>query len=155
MRTTLTIECDIQNAQEILYSASKIIQKAEDIRTGLDKLHRLAGKIDRVLEGGINVYQFMELDDEYKKDYICQDGGGLQSYIKLYNSNKTDMSCQGCGVGVNTSRTLIGTPDISEPMYCYVHFCEINPSSRFIKKGDIINAEASQHKDAQGTETKI
>jgi hypothetical protein len=40
MKTTLTIECDIKEAQAILYSASKIIQEGMDARestTVLDK----------------------------------------------------------------------------------------------------------------------
>ncbi len=40
MRTTLTIDCDIREAQEILYTCSKIIEKAEDVREQ-ERLNRM------------------------------------------------------------------------------------------------------------------
>lgn len=41
MRTTLTIKCDMRDAQAILYEASKIIRGAEALR-GQDRLDRTA-----------------------------------------------------------------------------------------------------------------
>ncbi len=184
MRTKLTIDCDIIDAQNILYKAKKIISEGERnrdqerldelIRAGVIPEPRITPNYEDVLTAevtcpkcnwygriaelrvlnspidthcpkcntvikrmnqGINVYKFIALDDDEKGKYNCIDENGDEYDISVFDREKDEMSCELCGLAVNTDREkLIGTSDTREPKFCYIHYIEINARSRFIRR---------------------
>ncbi len=123
METMLTIKCDIKDAQEILYEASKIIQKT--------KTKPVVQEIPKV----ISVHEFIGLKHSEMVKYICVESDGNEREIGIFTT-RNYISCEMCEEEDKTNHTfLIGTLDSREPKFCFDHYFIINQDSGFIKKG--------------------
>lgn len=79
----------------------------------------------------MKITEFMKLNNEDKEKYFVSTPEGYEGDVRVFSAAEVKdfgMSCDVCSIdGVE----LIGSSDIREPKFCFVHFADINKDSFF------------------------